>query len=101
MKLKNACKGWWIAALAAGADRLTKIWAPAHPAEISGVVRFRPALLNSGVAFSFLENAGWVLTALVQETYGAKIARRALALADRPQGEPASLTQRNKTPLLR
>lgn len=65
MKLKNACKGWWIAALAAGADRLTKIWAPAHPAEISGVVRFRPALLNSGVAFSFLENAGWVLTALI------------------------------------
>ena len=65
MKLKNVCSGWWIAALAAVLDRITKIWAPAHPLEVRGLFRFRSALMNSGVAFSFLENAGWALTVLI------------------------------------
>ncbi len=65
MNLKSACKGGWIALLTAVSDRLTKIIVPEHPFEIQGVVRFRTALLNSGVAFSFLSNAGWLLTAFI------------------------------------
>ena len=62
-------KGLWrdggIVLLAAAADRATKIWVPEHPCEISGFLRFREAVLNTGMAFSFLSNAGWVLTALI------------------------------------
>ena len=62
MNLKNVCRGGWIALLAAGLDRLTKVFAPEHPFEIQGIVCFRTAVFNSGMAFSFLSNAGWVLT---------------------------------------
>ena len=65
MNLKKASRGAWIALLTAGLDRLTKVFVPEHPFEIQGVVRFRTAILNSGVAFSFLSNAGWLLTAFI------------------------------------
>ena len=62
MKLKSACRGGWIALLAAAADRASKAWMSGHSGEIPGLVRFR-TVLNTGVAFSFLENAGWALAA--------------------------------------
>ena len=64
MKLKNACRGGWVALLVAAADRASKAWLPAHSDEIPGLVRFR-TVLNTGVAFSFLENAGWALVAFI------------------------------------
>ena len=64
MKLKSACRGGWIALLAAAADRASKAWISGHSGEIPGLARFR-TVLNTGVAFSFLENAGWALAAFI------------------------------------
>ena len=55
MRLRQGCRGWWIALLAALADRLTKAVAARLPAAggtlIPGLVKLTP-VENRGVAFS-------------------------------------------------
>ena len=57
MRLRRGCRGWWIALLAALADRLTKLLAAKLPAGrralIPGVLNLRP-VGNRGMAFSML-----------------------------------------------
>ena len=62
MRLKQGCRGWWIALLAALADRLTKLlvaeFGPRHGGPlIPGVLNLRP-VENRGIAFSMLSGKG-------------------------------------------
>ena len=65
MRLKQGCRGWWIALLAALADRLTKLLAAKLPAGrralIPGVLNLRP-VGNRGMAFSMLSGQSLLLT---------------------------------------
>ena len=56
MQLRRRCRGWWIALLAALADRLTKLWvlrAGRPGALVPGILNLRP-VENEGMAFSML-----------------------------------------------
>ena len=59
MRLRRGCRGWWIALLAALADRLTKAaLANAAPgALVPGLVNLAP-VRNRGMAFSMLSGRG-------------------------------------------
>ena len=62
MRLKQGCRGWWIALVAALADRLTKLlvaeFGPQHGgALIPGILNLRP-VENRGIAFSMLSGKG-------------------------------------------
>ena len=65
MGLKERCRGWWIALLAALADRLTKLLVtglrPNGGALIPGLLNLRP-VENRGIAFSMLSGRGLGLT---------------------------------------
>ena len=74
MRLRRGCKGWWIALLAAAADRITKaavlrFWARPRvldrtfSALIPGVINVKLAT-NRGMAFSMFSGQGLWLTAL-------------------------------------
>ena len=67
MRLRQGCKGAWIALAAALADRLSKAavarLAPEGGALIPGLVNLRP-VGNRGMAFSLLSGQGLVLAAL-------------------------------------
>lgn len=62
--------------------RLSLVFFPLYPLLGRGLVLLGVPALTAGMLISnaALIGCGWVLTALVQESYGAKIARRALAL---------------------
>ena len=62
MRLKQGCRGWWIALGAALADRLTKLlvaeFGPEHGGPlIPGILNLRP-VENRGIAFSMLSGKG-------------------------------------------
>ena len=62
MRLKQGCRGWWIALAVALADRLTKLlvaeFGPQHGgAMIPGILNLRP-VENRGIAFSMLSGKG-------------------------------------------
>ena len=62
MRLKQGCRGWWIALVAAMADRLTKLlvaeFGPEHGGPlIPGILNLRP-VENRGIAFSMLSGKG-------------------------------------------
>ena len=62
MRLKQGCRGWWIALVAALADRLTKLlvaeFGPEHGGPlIPGILNLRP-VENRGIAFSMLSGKG-------------------------------------------
>ena len=62
MRLKQGCRGWWIALAVALADRLTKLLVaglgPQHGgALIPGILNLRP-VENRGIAFSMLSGKG-------------------------------------------
>ena len=62
MRLKQGCRGWWIALGAALADRLTKLlvaeFGPEHGGSlIPGILNLRP-VENRGIAFSMLSGKG-------------------------------------------
>ncbi len=61
MKLKQGLRGWWIALLAALADRLTKVLVarlcPRGGVLIPGIINLRP-VENEGIAFSMLSGKG-------------------------------------------
>lgn len=65
MGLKQRCRGWWIALVAALADRLTKrlvAWlCPRGGVLIPGLLNLRP-VENRGIAFSMLSGQKLVLT---------------------------------------
>lgn len=65
MGLKQRCRGWWIALVAALADRLTKrlvAWlCPGGGVLIPGLLNLRP-VENRGMAFSMLSGQKLVLT---------------------------------------
>ena len=65
MRLRQGCKGAWIALLAALLDRLTKLavarFAPRGCALVPGVVNLRP-VENRGMAFSMLSGQTLALT---------------------------------------
>ena len=66
MRLRRGCRGWWIALLAAAADRVTKAAATRTGANgplIPGVLDLR-LTTNSGMAFSMLSGQGLALTLL-------------------------------------
>ena len=67
MQLRQGCRGWWIALLAALADRLTKLMAARLPRGVTplipGVVNLRP-VRNRGMAFSMLSGQSLALTLL-------------------------------------
>ena len=67
MRLKQGCKGIWIALAAALADRLSKVavakLAHGRGALIPGLVNLRP-VVNRGMAFSMLSGQGLLLAAL-------------------------------------
>ncbi len=66
MRLRQGCRGWWIALLAALADRLTKAAARAASgpgALIPGILNLRP-VENRGAAFSMLWGQSLALTLL-------------------------------------
>lgn len=64
MNIKQGARGWWLALLAALADRATKALvtrlAPAGMALIPGVVRLTP-VTNRGMAFSMLSGQALLL----------------------------------------
>ena len=64
MRIKQGCRGWWIALLAALADRLTKVLVarlcPRGGALIPGIINLRP-VENRGIAFSMLSGQGLAL----------------------------------------
>ena len=64
MRLRQGCRGWWIALLAALADRLTKrlvAWRwPGGGQLVPGLVRLTP-VENRGIAFSMLWGRGLAL----------------------------------------
>ena len=64
MKLKLGLRGWWIALVAAVADRLTKLLVarlcPRGGTLIPGLINLRP-VENRGIAFSMLSGKGLVL----------------------------------------
>lgn len=82
MRLRQGCKGAWIALVAALFDRLTKLavarLAPRGCALIPGVVNLRP-VQNRGMAFSMLSGQSLALTlvtaALIAALVGWLIAR--------------------------
>ena len=82
MRLRQGCKGAWIALLAALLDRLTKLavarFAPRGCALVPGVVNLRP-VENRGMAFSLLSGQTLALTlvtaALIAALAGWLIAR--------------------------
>ena len=82
MRLRQGCKGAWIALLAALLDRLTKLavarFAPRGCALVPGVVNLRP-VENRGMAFSMLSGQTLALTlvtaALIAALAGWLIAR--------------------------
>ena len=61
MRIKQGCQGWWVALLAALADRLTKVLVarlcPRGGALIPGIINLRP-VENRGIAFSMLSGKG-------------------------------------------
>ena len=61
MRLKQGCRGWWIALVAALADRLTKVLVarlcPRGGVLIPGIINLRP-VENEGIAFSMLSGKG-------------------------------------------
>ena len=65
MRLRQGCRGAWIALLAALLDRLTKLavarFAPRGCALVPGVVNLRP-VENRGMAFSLLSGQSLLLT---------------------------------------
>ena len=66
MRSRRGCKGWWVAPLAFGLDRLTKALVSGLDGArtlIPGVVRLR-RMDNSGMAFSMLSGRPWLLTGL-------------------------------------
>ena len=67
MRLRQGCRGAWIALLAALADRLSKLAAagfgPGRTALIPGVINLRP-VTNRGTAFSLLSGQSLALTLL-------------------------------------
>ena len=67
MRLRQGCRGWWIALLAALADWLTKRLAAGLPAGttalIPGLLNLRP-VRNRGMAFSLLSGQSLALTVL-------------------------------------
>ena len=67
MRLRRGCSGWWIALLAALADRLSKLAAaglpPGRSALIPGIVNLRP-VENTGMAFSMLSGRSLGLSIL-------------------------------------
>ena len=66
MRLRRGCRGWWIALLAALADRLTKLWvvrAGRPGALVPGILNLRP-VENRGMAFSMLSGQSLALTLL-------------------------------------
>ena len=64
MRLKQGGRGWWIALVAALADRLTKVLVarlcPRGGALIPGIINLRP-VENRGIAFSMLSGQGLAL----------------------------------------
>ena len=81
MRLRRGCRGWWIALLAALADRLTKLWvirAGRPGALVPGLLNLRP-VENRGMAFSMLSGQSLALTlvtaALVAGLVGWLVAR--------------------------
>ena len=82
MRLRQGCRGAWIALLAALLDRLTKLavarFAPRGCALVPGVVNLRP-VENRGMAFSMLSGQTLALTlvtaALIAALAGWLIAR--------------------------
>ncbi len=82
MRLRQGCKGAWIALLAALIDRLTKLavtrLAPRPGALIPGVINLRP-VENRGMAFSMLSGQSLALTlvtaAMIAVLVGWLIAR--------------------------
>ena len=66
MQLRRRCRGWWIALLAALADRLTKRLAAGLAGGgplIPGILNLRP-VENRGIAFSMLSGQGALLAIL-------------------------------------
>ena len=67
MRLRRGCSGWWIALLAALADRLTKLAVAAMGSRdrtlIPGLINLRP-VANRGMAFSLFSGQGLALSAL-------------------------------------
>ena len=61
MRIKQGCRGWWVALLAALADRLTKVLVarlcPRGGVLIPGIINLRP-VENQGIAFSMLSGKG-------------------------------------------
>ncbi len=82
MRLRQGCKGAWIALVAALADRLTKLavarFAPRGGVLIPGLIDLRP-VENRGMAFSMLSGQSLALTlltaALIAALAGWLIAR--------------------------
>ena len=64
MRIKQGCRGWWVALLVALADRLTKVLVarlcPRGGALIPGIINLRP-VENRGIAFSMLSGQGLAL----------------------------------------
>lgn len=81
MRLRQGCRGWWIALLAALADRLSKLWvaqAGRRGALVPGILNLRP-VENRGMAFSMLSGQSLALTlltaALIMGLVGWLVAR--------------------------
>lgn len=87
MRLRQGCKGAWIALLAALLDRLTKLavarFAPRGCALIPGVVNLRP-VENRGMAFSMLSGQTLALT-LVTAALIAALAGWLIAQPESPR----------------
>ena len=81
MRLRQGCRGWWIALLAALADRFSKLWvaqAGRRGALVPGILNLRP-VENRGMAFSMLSGQSLALTlltaALIMGLVGWLVAR--------------------------
>lgn len=77
MRLKEGCRGMWIALAAVLCDRLSKLAAAKLP---NGVVRFIPGIVNlrrvenRGIAFSMLSGQGLALILLTALVVAALVA---------------------------
>lgn len=76
MRLRQGCRGAWIALLAALGDRLSKLavarLSPGGGALIPGVVNLRP-VENRGMAFSMLSGQSLLLTLLTSALIAALV----------------------------
>ena len=87
MRLRQGCRGAWLALLAAAADRVTKLMvmrlAPRGALLLPGILRLRP-VRNRGMAFSMLSGQG-ALLALTTLAITAGITAWLLAKPEQPK----------------